>query len=98
MVVSVDGFYWYDAVRTEDCEKAKETAARLFKARDGRPMILATVPGEHCINATLREQCKDACVLFEPPPFWGLHPDADYMDNAAAVILKRISNTAEVSK
>lgn len=79
MVVAVDSFYWYGN-QPEDCAEAYAAAGRLFAARDGRPMLLATVPGEHCINVLLRERCKDACILIEPEPFLGLHPNRAYMD------------------
>lgn len=90
MVVSVDGFYWYSD-RKDDCEVAHATAERLFAVRAGRPMILATVPGPHCVNAYLRERCVGKCILVEPEPFDGLHPDRGYMDRAAQWIMDAIN-------
>lgn len=89
VVVAVDSFYWYSN-RREDCEIAAQYAERLFAARANRPMVMATVPGEHCINALLREKCVASCVLYEPPPFAGLHPDREYIERAFANIWPRL--------
>ena len=36
------------------------------------------------------DRCKGKCLLFEPPEFWGLHPNAEYMEEAADAILERM--------
>ena len=81
LVASVDGFYWFTGY-VDGCAAAHAASEHLFAVRGNRPMILATVPGAfgcQAINAVLRDRCRGACILVEPPAFTGLHPDEAYL-------------------
>jgi hypothetical protein len=95
MVISIDGFYWYNGFKP-DCDDAQAAAEHLLAVRGKRPMVLGTVPWNHgCadrINPWLAEHCVNACILvrlegpLEPP---GLHPNRAFMERIVANIYAR---------
>lgn len=98
VVISIDGLYW--SSNKWPCDEEMAALNRLFDVRDGRPMLLGTIPEGsgwskgRCadrLNETLHLRCKGFCKLVElngpllPP---GLHPNRAYMERVVSKALE----------
>ncbi|MBC7939729.1 MAG: hypothetical protein H7Z19_08195, partial [Chitinophagaceae bacterium] len=80
VVVAIDALYWYGRTKPE-ADEAIAAADKLMRLRDGKPLVLGTIPwpmGESVrVNKWLADNCTNACILvrledkLQPP---SLHP------------------------
>lgn len=95
MVIAIDALYWYGP-RKPDADDAIAAAAKLMLLREGKPLVIGTIPwakGDSVrVNKFLEERCKGACILIKlegdlTPP--GLHPNRAYMERVVGSIYGR---------
>ncbi|MDO8703308.1 MAG: hypothetical protein Q7J84_00030 [Sulfuricaulis sp.] len=68
LVVGIDALFWH--ATDADCTRGLEALDALLRAREGKPLILGTVPpivaGQGCravLNAEMERRCTGHCIL-----------------------------------
>ena len=97
LVICIDCMFWHST--DADCKPGLSALKTLFDERQGKPLIIATVPtiwfGQNCIgpiNNVIESRCTDHCILVKlegdllPPD---LHPDEEFMKKVVKHIYNR---------